>query len=266
MARFAVCIPVLNGANFIGQALASVAQQSFTDVEVIVSDNGSTDDTGEILNQWSDQLRLRVIRRPVTLPILEHFNALLDEVDSEAYMVLCHDDFLARPDAITLASEILQHQGDISSVYCDLIYVSESRRRLATRRFGRSGRFEGDEAGRRSLRTARNLFGIPLAIRRSALGSQRYDPALRYAGDLDLSWSIARSAPPWHIAEPLIANRYGGQNSTWSMLAGARRDFLYLAEKFGVKMSGVDRARLTLSAFRVEQQKRAFGAYARFVS
>ncbi|MGZ8311610.1 MAG: glycosyltransferase family 2 protein [Allosphingosinicella sp.] len=266
MAKFAVCIPVYNGAAFLAQALDSVAEQSFHDLEVIVSDNGSTDGTAAILDQWSGRLPMRVVRRPATLPILDHFNALLDEVDSDAYMVLCHDDYLARPDAIALASDALARHPDISSVYCDLLYVSETRRRLAHRRFGRAGRFDGDETGRRSLRTARNLFGIPLAVRRSALGDRRYDPAFRYAGDLDLSWALARVAAPWHIAEPLIANRYGGQNSTWSMLAGARREFLLLADKFGVEMNPLGRARLTLTAFQVAQQKRMFGAYARFHS
>jgi glycosyltransferase involved in cell wall biosynthesis len=266
MARFVVCIPVYNGAAFVEQALDSVGRQTVKDVEVIVSDNGSTDGTAEILDRWSDRLRMRVVRRPITLPILQHFNALLNDVDSEAYMVLCHDDYLARSDALALATDVLARQPEVSSVYCDLVYVSETRRRLAVRRFGRNGRFDGDQAGRRSLRTARNLFGIPIAVRRSALGRLRYDPALRYAGDLDLSWAIAQAAPPWHIGEPLIANRYGGHNSTWSMLTDARSEFLYLANKFGVEMNGLDRIRLSVTAFNVAQKKRAFGAYARFLS
>jgi glycosyltransferase involved in cell wall biosynthesis len=265
MAKFAVCIPVYNGADFLAQALASVAEQTFRDIEVIVSDNGSTDGTGAILDEWSDRLPLRVVRRPVTLPLLEHCNALIDEVDCEAYMVLCHDDYLARPDALALADGVLASQPDISSIYCDLAYVSATRRRLAVRRFDRSGRFDGEEVGRKSIQAARNLFGIPLAIRRSALGSLRYDPAFLYVSDVDLSWSLARVAPPSHIAEPLIANRYGGHNSTWSMLAGARREFVRLADKYGVEMNGISRARLGLTAFRVAQQKRVFGAYARFL-
>ncbi len=266
MARFSVCIPVYNGAAFIGDALASVERQTFRDVEVVVSDNGSTDGTAEILETWSDRLDMRVIRRPQTLPILPHFNALLDEVDSENYMLLCHDDYLAHPDAIKLAIEALDANSDISAVYSDLAYVSESHRPLATRRFGREGRFDADRAGRASIRTARNCFGIPLAIRRSALGSLRYDPTFNYMLDLDLSWAISREAPPFHIARALIANRYGRQNSTWSMLVGAQREYLDLAAKYGVHLGGLDRMRLGATAFQVAQQKRLFGVYARMVA
>ena len=83
MARFAVCIPVYNGAAFVGQALESIASQSHGDLEVIVSDNASSDGTPEILASWSDRLPMRIIRREQTLPMRDHFNALLDEVDSD---------------------------------------------------------------------------------------------------------------------------------------------------------------------------------------
>ncbi len=266
MARFSVCIPVYNGAAFIEQALESVAAQSATDIQVIVSDNASTDGTGAILERWSMRLPMRVVTRPSTLPILDHFNALLDEVDTEYYMVLCHDDYLVGPDALALAIDALDRNSDVSSVYCDLAYVSETRRKLATRRFGRRGRFDADQAGMDSIRTTRNLFGIPLAVRRSALGSSRYDPFFQYAGDVDLSWTIGRSGPPFHIDRPLIANRYGNANSTWSMLAGAARELRYLAEKNGLRMDYADRLRLGVTAFTVGQKKRLFGAYARLMS
>jgi glycosyltransferase involved in cell wall biosynthesis len=263
VARFAVCIPVYNGAAFVAQALESVAQQTHPDVEVVVSDNASTDATPAILAAWSDRLNLRIIRRPRTLPMRDHFNALLDEVDSEAYMLLCHDDYLASPDALEQAQAALDAHPEVSAVYCDLVYVDERRRPLSTRRFGRDGSFRADDIGRRTLRTGRNCFGIPLAVRREALGSHRYDERFLYSMDVDLSWTISRESPAFHIPQTLIANRYSGQNTTWSLLATARREYIDLTAKYGQAPGALERLRIGLICFAVAQTKRVFGLYER---
>lgn len=266
MSNFAVCIPVYNGADFVGQALASIAQQRLCDIEVIVSDNASTDATPKILASWSDRLPMRIIRRPQIMPMRDHFNALLDEVDSDAYMLLCHDDYLASPDALAKARAALEANRDISAVYCDLLYVNEHGRQLAGRTFDRDGVFEADTAGHQTLKTGRNCFGIPLAVRRSALGSHRYDQRFLYAMDVDLSWEISRYLPAFHIPEPLIANRYSRHNATWSLLNAARHEYFDLAEKYGEAPDWLERMRITATCFHVAQQKRLFGLYERVMS
>ncbi len=61
MARVSVILPVYNGAATIGRALSSVFAQSFTDYEVVVVDDGSTDDTPSVLAGFGD--RIRVVRQ-----------------------------------------------------------------------------------------------------------------------------------------------------------------------------------------------------------
>jgi len=56
-----VVIPVYNGAATIGRALNSVFDQTFTDYEVVICDDGSTDDTPSVLAGFGD--RIRVIRQ-----------------------------------------------------------------------------------------------------------------------------------------------------------------------------------------------------------
>ncbi len=62
MARVSVILPVYNGAATIGMALKSVFAQSFTDYEVVVVDDGSTDDTASVLAGYGDGIR--VINQP----------------------------------------------------------------------------------------------------------------------------------------------------------------------------------------------------------
>ena len=161
-------------------------------IQVIVSDNASTDQTPEILKNWENHLDLHVIRQPQTLPMQDHFNKLLDQVKTEKFMVLCHDDYLADPQALWLANQCLDTHPQAPAVYCNLQYVNENRRLLATRTFARDTVFSANEAGRQTINMARNMFGIALGIRTAALEDLRYDPQFHYTMDVDLSWSMAR--------------------------------------------------------------------------
>ena len=263
MAAFTVAIPVYNGERSLAEALRSIAVQNLDGVEVLVSDNASTDGTAAILAEWQDRLPLRVIRRTQTVPMRDHFNALLDDVTSEAYMLLCHDDYLADPAALDLAQAALRDNPDVASVYCDLVYVDDQRRTLAHRRFSRSGRFDPDPTGRKCLASGRNLFGIPIAIRRSALGETRYGDDFLYAMDIDLSWSLASKGGAFHIDRPLIANRYSNDNMTWKLLGTTLSEYLGLARKHDSAPGAIGRARLAAVCQFVTAQKLAFRYYAR---
>ena len=49
-----VCIPVYNGEGFLETAINSVLGQSFTDFELIIVDNNSTDNTVNIVKKYND--------------------------------------------------------------------------------------------------------------------------------------------------------------------------------------------------------------------
>jgi len=59
--RISVVMPVRNGEIHLRQAVDSILQQTFTDFELIIVDDGSTDSTSEILRSYDDQ-RIRVIQ------------------------------------------------------------------------------------------------------------------------------------------------------------------------------------------------------------
>ena len=60
--RFSVVMPVYNRAKYLRQAIDSVLSQTFTDYELIAVDDGSTDDSPEILKSYGN--RITVVRQP----------------------------------------------------------------------------------------------------------------------------------------------------------------------------------------------------------
>lgn len=252
-------IPVRNGERFVEEAVSSALRQTFRAVRVLVSDNQSTDGTARILERLAADPRVSLVRQPAGLPMLRHFNDCLARVSSEYFMLLCHDDYFASNDALAAARSAVEAQPDVNAVYCDLLYVDATGRTIATRRFPRQGRFEARATARASVLAARNLFGIPLLVRARAVRGLGYDEALPYTADVDMS--AAAGGALFHLPQPLIANRYHPQNATWGVVSGVARQMQRIAQKHGLPLSALDRARLRANAVRMAALKMLLLAY-----
>ena len=59
-----VVIPAYNNAEFIGETVRSVLAQTFDDFEVVIGDHASTDGTWEVLQEFADDPRVRLLQHP----------------------------------------------------------------------------------------------------------------------------------------------------------------------------------------------------------
>ena len=91
--RLTIAIPTLNRARDLRRAVDSALAQSSPAIEVLVSDNGSTDDTRTVLESY-DHPRLRTYRHATTIPPAEHGNFLIEAARGELFLGLSDDDYL----------------------------------------------------------------------------------------------------------------------------------------------------------------------------
>jgi len=89
--RISVILPVHNGAPYLVDAIESLLNQTFRDFEIIAIDDGSTDDTAEILARVSNE-RLRILRFPVNRGIVAALNAGIEASNSELIARMDADD------------------------------------------------------------------------------------------------------------------------------------------------------------------------------
>lgn len=91
-----VLMATYNGATLVGETIASLQAQTFTDFELIVVDDCSTDDTPAVIAALADP-RIRLIRSPVNRRVVLTRNAAFAEARGRYIAALDHDD-LCHPD------------------------------------------------------------------------------------------------------------------------------------------------------------------------
>ena len=110
--RVSIGLPVWNGEEFIGAALDSLLGQSFRDLELIVSDNGSTDGTAEICRQRAaDDPRVRFYRNDVNIGLQANTQKVLDLARGALFMWASHDDLWHPSYVATMVDRLDADQG-----------------------------------------------------------------------------------------------------------------------------------------------------------
>ena len=86
-------IPTYNRALLLKECVTGALAQSYQNIEVLVSDNASTDDTLAVLSSINDT-RLRVITNPKNLGAVENFSKCIREATGDYLVLLSDDNFL----------------------------------------------------------------------------------------------------------------------------------------------------------------------------
>jgi glycosyltransferase involved in cell wall biosynthesis len=112
MVKISVILPVYNNEEYITKSVESVLEQSFSDFELIIVDDGSTDSTSEILDSFTDS-RIRLIRQPNQGPGAARNNAL--EIALGDYIMYLDSDDWFSPDALEVAyGEATRYDTDLT--------------------------------------------------------------------------------------------------------------------------------------------------------
>jgi len=111
MTKISVILPVFNEEKYIKKAIESVLDQSFTDFELIVVNDGSYDNTLDIINSFEDE-RIKIIDQINQGPGASRNNAL--KIASGDYIMFLDGDDWYCPDALEIA------YNEITSKCCDI--------------------------------------------------------------------------------------------------------------------------------------------------
>jgi glycosyltransferase involved in cell wall biosynthesis len=225
MMSVSVIIPVYNHARFLPEAVESALAQTLAPREVIVVDDGSTDDTPEVLDRYKDRVR---ILRQINQGVSAARNTGAANSDGEYLAFLDADDVWAQR-KLELQARQFAADPDLGLVHCGVVEIDSAGRRLNTRADGMSG-----WVAREMLLFRRPVIlgggsgaMIPLKVFQEVGG---FDARLSTSADWDLYYRIASRWRVGFVDEPLLQYRLHGSNMHGDIRA-MRRDMLIAYEK-----------------------------------
>jgi glycosyltransferase involved in cell wall biosynthesis len=186
-ALVSVCIPTFNNASMIADALRSALQQTYENLEIVVLDNDSADDTEGVVRATAGQdPRFRYVRHPKNIGMAGNFNHAVSTARGELVLILCADDMLERNCIDVLAAALGEHPEAVLAAGARTIVDSSMRpMRVSRPRASRelvSGRRLTEECFSRG-----NIVGEPSAvIFRRAAAQRGFDAAYHQFIDVEM--------------------------------------------------------------------------------
>ena len=247
MPKISVIIPVYNGEKTVMRSARSVLEQTFTDFEVIIVNDGSTDNTAEILQEIHDS-RIKVITARNGGQGYAR-NIGIDEAKGEYLAFLDADDTIDRDMLYKMHSAAEKENADV--VQCNLFDIypnGEKRVQLPT--FGGTVAItdRGEYTDRFFTPCIHSYEVCNKLIKKNAVGDLRFRDTRKYFSE-DLMFNlelIERIDKITFLSEPLY-NYY--QNDTSHMHSGSEKRLTGLQLLFREYISGASEVMRTAAAY-----------------
>lgn len=121
-----VGVPVYNAEQYLAETLRSILAQTFTDFELVISDNASTDGTAAICNDFARaDPRVRYLRQPQNIGAPRNYNALVALARGRYFKWSSSND-LIEPEFLAACVPILEARPDVVLVYPRTRYFDAS--------------------------------------------------------------------------------------------------------------------------------------------
>jgi glycosyltransferase involved in cell wall biosynthesis len=219
--RVSVIVPCFNGARFLREAIDSALAQTYADVEVVVADDGSTDESVAIVASYGD--RVRGLRQRNAGPSAAR-NLALGAATGE-YVALLDADDRYHPHKLERQVDLLRRRPEVGAVYCGWRLVDANGRELPERGWPQG---EGDLLDRLVLG---NLFHpVSVVLRRRIVDvAGGFDERCPVNEDWDLFLRASRHGALWARVDGALCDyriHPGQSHERLALVHGIAREIL----------------------------------------
>jgi len=198
MPRVTVLLPVYNAEKYIKEAIESMLNQTFKDFELLIINDGSTDNSMKIITSFKDG-RIRLTVNEKNEGLIFTLNRGIDLAQGK-YIARMDADDISMPERLEKQVEFMDNNSDIGVVGTWTMTESKEKK------------FIGKYYARSAEIKAGFLFSTSLAhptvmIKKEALGNFRYDANFKHAEDYDLWTRMADSVNFANLPEVLLIHR-----------------------------------------------------------
>lgn len=198
MPEISVLLPVYNSARFLGEALGSILGQTWRDFECIVIDDGSTDDSREIVRRYRDP-RIVFVQNPENLGVARTLNRGM-EMARGRYVVRMDADDISRRDRFFVQQRFLE-QNPAAGVCGSWVRTRREKGR------GHVLRFPADPTTVQAYTLFNNPLAHPAVMWRADMFRTyglRYDESFAAGQDYELWSRCVRCFPVHNLSKTLL--------------------------------------------------------------
>jgi len=124
--RVSILIPTYNRAHYLPQTIESALRQDYANLEVLLLDNASTDDTADVAARYGKDSRFRSLRNDTNIGMVRNWRyGVYECAKGEWFLLLSDDDYLIDDRYISKAMQIARPDSDVVIVYANGYILDE---------------------------------------------------------------------------------------------------------------------------------------------
>ncbi|MHC9000567.1 glycosyltransferase family 2 protein [Enterococcus bulliens] len=200
-----VCLVTYNGAFFLKQQLDSILIQLADEDEVLISDDGSTDETLSIIDAYHDP-RIQLFQGP-RQGVIKNVEFVLQQAQGE-FIFLADQDDIWHPDKVKKMIAVFKNNPKVQVVVSDLVIVDEHAQVLHASYFD----YRQVKAGFFQNILKNSFIGAAMAFRRELL--QTAFPFPNHLPMHDMWLGLIAVNQVYFLAEPLVDYRRHEKNAS----------------------------------------------------
>ena len=215
--KVSVCIPTYNCSKYLQETIESILSQTFTDFELIIIDDCSTDHTKDIgLYYASRDKRISFSVNSSNIGMVKNCNLCLSKAKGDYIRYVFGDDLLTHKEAIVKMVDILDANNDIVLVSSSRKVIDEnSNEKKIWSHFMDITVAKGTTIINKCLSEQKNLIGEPSAVMFRRINATRgFNEKYKHLIDLEMWFHLLEQGEFAYIDEPLAAFRIHPEQQT----------------------------------------------------
>lgn len=230
-----VCIPVYNGEKYIKYTIDSVLNQTYKNLEIIICDNCSTDNTVSIVESYNDK-RIKLYKNRSNIGALNNSNKCI-ELSSGYYIKFVYADDIINRNTLEEMVSIMEKNSKIALSAVNFCHIDEKNSIITKPILNMSsGKYSSKPIFRR-LVIEGNIIGCPsgVMIRKSFLNIVGlFKDELKYMSDYDMWIKLCKVGDFYFINKSYMYFRVHLNSISNNNISTIKRvkDFYYLLNKY----------------------------------
>ncbi len=210
---FSICIPVYKNIQFLERLLQSIRIQTFTDYEVVVSDDSPDDRVEKYLRENYADLPITYYRNAKALGTPANWNFAIEKATGLWIKLMHDDDWFASEESLSIFHKAVEGS-KATFFYCNYSNVLLSNVAMSSEKIDGSGWRKKLIDTSPEVLYARNVIGPPSVTLVHHTVEAAYDTRMKWLVDIDFYISVLRTGKAQYIPELLVHVGLGDEQVT----------------------------------------------------